>query len=57
MLKKFIIGAVAAGAVSVPLAGIASADQPSNPGPNNNSGPQAGFNGPPGAAFSQIAKN
>lgn len=34
MLKKMIAGAIAAGALSVPFAGIASADRPDNPGDN-----------------------
>jgi hypothetical protein len=32
MIKKLLVSAVAAGAVSVPLAGVASADPPADPG-------------------------
>jgi hypothetical protein len=38
MMKKIMAGIVTAGALSVPLAGVAWADQPSNPGSNGNHG-------------------
>jgi hypothetical protein len=51
MLKKVIAGAIAAGALSVPLAGVAWADKPSDPGSNGNGGGNAngvGSGGIPG---------
>ena len=36
MLKKLFVAAAAAAAVSVPLAGVAWADKPSDPGSNGN---------------------
>jgi hypothetical protein len=46
MLKKVIAGAIAAGALSVPLAGVASADKPDDPGSNGNG---VGSGGIPGS--------
>ena len=39
MLKKLFVGVIAAGALSVPLAGVAWADQPADPGAGNNGVP------------------
>ena len=48
MLMKLVVGAVAAGALSIPLAGVAWADQPAEPGingagPNGVGAPGAGI--------------
>src|SRR3954454_8766472 len=47
MLKKFMAGLVAAGAVAIPLSGVAWADKPADPGGNGNHGSnsQQGGNG------------
>jgi hypothetical protein len=48
MLKKTIAGAIAAGALTIPLAGVSWADKPSDPGGNGNHGANsnAGGNAP-----------
>jgi hypothetical protein len=43
MLKKLFVAAAAAAAVSVPLAGVAWADKPSDPGSNGNGLGQGGM--------------
>ena len=53
MLKKFVVGLVAAGALSVPIAAVAGADpSPSNPGV-----PGAIGGTPPGSVISDYAQN
>jgi hypothetical protein len=42
MIKKALVAVIAAGAMSVPLAGVASADQPSDPGSTDNAIGQGG---------------
>ena len=53
MLKKLFVTAAAAAAVSVPLAGVASADKPSDPGSN---GKGLGQGGVPAAAGAYLQK-
>ena len=54
MLKKLFVTAAAAAAVSVPLAGVAWADKPSDPGSN---GKGLGQGGVPAAAGGYLQQN
>jgi hypothetical protein len=60
MIKKLLVTAIAAGALSVPLAGVAWAAPPNDPGqpgdPGANGQGPAGFGGPPGTVFRGVAK-
>ncbi len=47
MVKKIVVGVIAAGAISLPLAGVAAADPATPPG-NTPSGPGKVFNLPDG---------
>ena len=50
MLRKLVVGAIAAGVLAVPLAGVAGADpSPNNPGTPGN------FGIPPGQRVSEVA--
>ena len=49
MLKKFVAGAFAAGALAIPLSGVAWADHPGDPGGNGNHGSNGDVWGPGGA--------
>jgi hypothetical protein len=51
MLKKLVVGAIAAGVLAVPLAGVAGAD----PDPDDNPGTPGNFGMPPGQRVSQVA--
>jgi len=51
MLKKLVVGAIAAGVLAVPLAGVAAADPADTPGTPGN------FGRPPGQRVSEIATN
>jgi hypothetical protein len=53
MLKKLVVGAIAAGVLAVPLAGVAGAA----PDPDTNPGVPGNFGIPPGQRVSQIATN
>ena len=60
MLKKLVVGAIAAGVLAVPLAGVAGADpSPDNPGTPGNFGAATtpGSARPPGDRVSEIATN
>ena len=49
MLKKLVVGAIAAGVLAVPLAGVAGADPADTPGTPGN------FGRPPGQRVKEIA--
>lgn len=51
ILKKLVVGAIAAGVLAVPLAGVAAAD----PDPDTNPGTPGNFGIPPGQRVSQVA--
>ena len=51
ILKKLVVGAIAAGVLAVPLAGVAGAD----PDPDTNPGTPGNFGIPPGQRVSQVA--
>jgi hypothetical protein len=58
MLKKLVVGAIAAGVLAVPLAGVAGADpSPDNPGTPGNFGAATtpGSARPPGDRVSEVA--
>jgi hypothetical protein len=60
MLKKLVVGAIAAGVLAVPLAGVAGADpSPDNPGTPGNFGRATtpGSARPPGQRVSSLATN
>lgn len=60
MLRKLVVGAIAAGVLAVPLAGVAGADpSPDNPGVPGNFGAATtpGSARPPGDRVSEIATN
>jgi len=60
MLRKLVVGAIAAGVLAVPLAGVAGADpSPDNPGTPGNFGAVTtpGSARPPGDRVSEIATN
>ena len=63
MLKKVLVAVVAAGAMSVPLAGVAWADRPANPGsqghgkPDNRGSQGQGKPGKPGSTVKSVANS
>jgi hypothetical protein len=54
MLKKLLVAASAAAALSVPLAGVAWADQPTDPGVGSGGVPGKIGQQPPGKAFAPL---
>jgi hypothetical protein len=65
VLKKALVAVVAAGVMSVPLAGVAGADPPDNPGSQGQGGPEnpgsqgkgpGAFGGAPGIQVRDFAK-
>jgi hypothetical protein len=58
MLKKLVVGAIAAGVLAVPLAGVAGADPDlaTNPGISDNPGTPGNFGRPAGQRVKELAR-